>query len=331
MARSLRMVNTVVFDGTKPVEQKGFNALAIVDCTSIVAKQMIYSVSDLTPGTDLYKGASKAFANGMTSIWVVGVGEAGTIDEVVLANTITELAEENGVYNFTFILPYQEQAALISGISETINATKTMCVTEINGDAADVLAMIQSTNSDRMAFVCVADPLFSGDACALFAYGAKFTPGTMTYSNKAIDMVGLSGYTNADNQLILDGNGIVFTKEKGLILSRQSNTSGGSFIDITTSTDYMVARTEEALVFRFANSKKLAYTNRDINLIRTAMTEPANTFVADNILASYEILLPSANEVPVNDKANRVLNGVRLVATLAGSIETITLEFEVKL
>lgn len=330
MARSLKMVNTVVLDSTRPVEQKGFNALAVVDCTQAIATQLIYDASTITAGSDLYKGVSMAFGNGMSSVWVGGVAP-NPGDPTTITDLITELATVNNVYNFTFIIAKEYQAQIIEAISETAMALEIMVVTELNGTPEEVVAIIEATNSKRMAFVCTADEMFTGVACGLYGYGASATPGTLTYSNRPIQGVSLSGYTNAGNQLVLDSNGIVFAKEKGLIISRMSNTSDGNFIDVTTSTDYMKHRLEEALVFLMVNIPKIGYTDRDIDEIRTALVAPGDTFVEDNILEDYKLILPRAASVPVNDKANRVLNGVRFEAKLTGSVETLFWNLVVKL
>lgn len=327
MAKSLKPVNGSLYFATQPVEQKGFNAAAIVDTTTVQAIELIMDSTSLTPGTKLLTAANRFFGEGSSSVWVGGVA-----DSLGLVDLIEELIAKD-IYWFTFIIDAANQATYVPIIANTITANTTLAILEIVGTNSEMETLITGTNSDRVGFIVrnTGETAFTGDAAAALGLICKEIPGTITLANKVLNSAQVSGYSNSEDQSILDANGIIIRKESGLVITRTSNVSSGDYIETISSGDYIKARVEENVLFSIVNEKVIEFTDIGINVIYQAINSVMSQMVADRVCDKYTIEVPKAASVPTNDKANKVLNNVKVIATLVGSIHTVNIPITVKL
>lgn len=327
MAKSLKPVNGSLYFATQPVEQKGFNAAAIVDTTTVQAIELIMDSTSLTPGTKLLTAANRFFGEGSSSVWVGGVA-----DSLGLVDLIEDMIARD-IYWFTFIIDAANQATYVPIIANTITANTTLAILEIVGTNSEMETLIAGTNSDRVGFIVrnTGGTAFTGDAAAALGLICKEIPGTITLANKALNSAQVSGYSNSEDQSILDANGIIIRKESGLVITRTSNVSSGDYIETISSGDYIKARVEENVLFSIVNEKVIEFTDIGINVIYQAINSVMSQMVADRVCDKYTIEVPKAASVPTNDKANKVLNNVKVIATLVGSIHTVNIPITVKL
>ena len=155
--------------------------------------------------------------------------------------------------------------------------------------------------------------------------------GSITWANKVITGVPLSKYTTAEEQELLGAKINYLTQEMGFNITQFGRTLSGSNIDITRTKDWLKNRIAEALTSALVNSKKIPYTTKGLATIGNALSEVGAQAMVQDMLASYEVVIPNANEIPTADKANRVLRNVKFVGTLSGAVETIEMELVVKL
>lgn len=101
-------------------------------------------------------------------------------------------------------------------------------------------------------------------------------------------------------------------------------TCGGDprYIDVTRTQYYMVARIKEALAGLRLRSTKIPYTPLGFAMIRVCLDGVMAGLVRCGALYTYSVQLPDFDTVPMNDRANRVLNDIAITARLAGDIHT---------
>lgn len=330
MVRPLNISNISVVDQTQPIPQKGFGAVALIDTTTVTAKAIV-SKSDETYSDELNTGITQFIANGGTSLYVVGAIYDGA-DTANIEALMIDLIETDGVYHFSFIVETAKQLEPIyKAINDIAIQYKVMVTTEVNGPAETVIALRDLFNSKRLAFVPRLETTFEGAAVSVLATVATDEPGTATFSNKLMQNILPSAYTQLDFQQLLDADLIIIIDDRGYIICRESRTTSGGFIDTTTSIDYIEYRANMAITDLVINRKKLAYTDDDIALIKKALETLGNEFVSSNILASYKAIVPKASDVPDIDKSNRILNDVGFEVTLSGSIESLFIVLTAKL
>lgn len=323
-----RIVTVAVVDLTRPVAQKGFKSVALVDLTSDLTTATITDTKTLTAGSDALKFASAFFANGGSSLLVCGKAITNENDIATFLNTVSEA---NDFYGITVICPKDKQATYLEHIKTFVEGNKKLAIAEVNGNAIDVGTGFESMNSDRVVLYANSEDAQNG--CAAAVSGACFPQdeGSITWGNKAIVSVEDSKYSLADEITLLAKNINYITRESGLVLSQFGKTTSGSNADITRSKDFLVDRLSGALTSALVNAKKIGFTTADLGRIAAAMDEVGVQAVNQGMLSEFYSVVPEVSAIPTNDKANRVLRGCKFIATLSGAVETIELELQVKL
>lgn len=323
------IVDVVVVDLTRLVEQKGFKKVALVDCTAAIETKTITDVKDLS-GT-IAKVAPSYFANGGGYLLVAGADMSASEDGNELKTLLSTLHTENGFYGLTLIMPKAKQQILLKTAKEFVEGTETLCVTEIIGAESEVSTYITDLNSDRIAVFATNAEEFTGLGAGVCGMGFPQDEGSLTWANKVITGVPLSKYTLSDELKLQEKNINYLTEVLGFNITQFGRTLSGSNIDITRSKDWLKNRIQEALTSTLVNSKKIPFTNAGLASISAALDQVGTQAVNQGMLASYESQIPALSDIPQTDKANRILRNVKFIAQLSGAIEKIELELQIVL
>ena len=325
-----RIVTVTVVDLTRPIEQKGFKSMALIDFTVTEAMEpsIITDTKSLTAGSKLEELASKFFANGGQSLVVAG-------KKIVSANEIsaylTEVHEKCEFYGLTAVMPKASQAEYVPVIQVWVEGNKKLGVLELNGTDEEIKTIVEPTNSDRLVIYANSKDVQDGKATATCGICMPQDEGSITWGNKVVTGVPNSGYTAAQETRLLDANINYITTEIGLVITQFGRTTSGSNADITRSKDWLENRCAEALTSTLINNKKVPFTTPGMAMISSSLNQVGVQAVDMGMLDSFVVLTPMVSSIPQNDKANRVLRGVKFIATLSGAVETIEMELQVKL
>lgn len=324
-----RIVSVVVVDMTRPVEQKGFKTVALFDFTSDVETAVVQEAKALTPGTKLYDVASKYFGNGGGTLITAGKNVLEPTTEI--AELMGKVMETNEYYGVVSIVPKSEQATFLAEIQKFVEGNKLLAVVEANGTVSEVKAVVGDTNSDRLVVFANKEEEVAGYNSAVAGVCFPQDEGSITWGNKVITGLPTSGYTLAEEQTLLDANINYITKEKGFVITQFGRTTSGSNADITRSKDWLENRCAESLTSALVNNKKIPFTAQGMAMVSSALNQVGVQAVSMGMLDKFVVTTPAIADVPVTDKANRILRGVKFIATLSGAIETIELELQVRL
>lgn len=325
-----RIVNVVVVDLTRPVEQKGFKKVALIDCTTAKDVEMVSDAKGLTGA--LGTCASAYFANGGGYLLVGGVDASASEDGAILKEFLETTLEANTFYGLTLVMPKEKQIVLLKAVKEFCEGNELLCVTEIMGTQAEVKSVIEGLNSDRVAvFATKASETATGLGAGVCGMGFPQDEGSLTWANKVITGVPLSGYSLADEMKLQEDKINYLTEEMGFNITQFGRTLSGSNIDITRSKDYLKNRIAEALTSALVNSKKIPFTSRGLAQISATLDTVGIQAINQGMLETYTVSLPDISEITATDKANRVLKNVVFTAQLSGAIETIDIELQITL
>lgn len=327
----MKIVDVVVIDLTRPVEQKGFKKVLLVDCTQEVTLQTVTDTKGLTGITATV--ASSYFGNGGGYLTVTGVDMSSTTDGSEVTPVLQKALDSQQPYGVTLIMPKDKQKIILGKVKEFVEANEMLCVTEIVGTKDEVKTMVDGLNSDRIAVFASKgnESAFTGLGAGVCGMGFPQNEGSLTWANKVITGVKLSGYTVAEETELLEKDINYLTEELGYTITQFGRTLSGSNIDITRSKDWLKNRIKEALTYALVNAKKIPFTNRGLARISSALDQVGVQAIQQDMLASYTISIPDVDDIPVADKANRVLNNVIFTAQLSGAIETISVELQITL
>lgn len=325
----MKIVDVVVVDLTRPVEQKGFKKVILVDCTQLVSLQTVTDTKGLTGITATV--ASSYFGNGGGYLTVTGVDMSSTSDGSEITPVLQEALDSQQPYGVTLIMPKDKQKIILGKVKEFVEANELNCVTEVIGTKDEVETMVEGLNSDRISVFASNSETFTGLGAGVCGMGFPQNEGSLTWANKVITGVKLSGYTIAEETELLEKNVNYLTEELGYTITQFGRTLSGSNIDITRSKDWLKNRIKEGLTYALVNAKKIPFTNKGLSRISSALDQIGVQAIQQDMLASYTISIPDVDDIPATDKANRVLKNVIFTAQLSGAVETISVELQVTL
>lgn len=327
----MKIVDVVVVDLTRPVEQKGFKKVVLVDCTQEISLQTVTSTKGLTGIASTI--ASSYFGNGGQYLTVTGKNLSATTDGSEVTAVLQEALDSQQPYGVTLIMPKDKQKLILAKVKEFVEANEMLCVTEIVGTKDEVKTIAEELNSDRVAVFASTgnENAFTGLGAGVCGMGFPQTEGSITWANKVITGVQLSGYTLAEETELLDANINYLTEELGYTITQFGRTLSGSNIDITRSKDWLKNRIQEGLTYALVNSKKIPFTNKGLATISSALNQVGIQAVQQDMLSSYSVSIPDISDIPLADKSNRVLRNVIFTAQLSGAVETISVELQITL
>lgn len=327
----MKIVDVVVVDLTRPVEQKGFKKVVLVDCTQEISLQTVTNTKGLTGIASTI--ASSYFGNGGQYLTVIGKNLSATEDGSEVTAVLQEALDSQQPYGVTLIMPKEKQKLILAKVKEFVEANEMLCVTEIIGTKDEVKTIAEELNSDRVAVFASTgnESAFTGLGAGVCGMGFPQTEGSITWANKVITGVQLSGYTLAEETELLDENINYLTEELGYTITQFGRTLSGSNIDITRSKDWLKNRIQEGLTYALVNSKKIPFTNKGLATISSALDQVGVQAVQQDMLSSYSVSIPDISDIPLADKSNRVLSNVIFNAQLSGAVETISIELQITL
>lgn len=160
--------------------------------------------------------------------------------------------------------------------------------------------------------------------------------GSYTWKWKRPTGVSASGFTLTQLNTIRAGNGQTFSERSGVVYADNGITTGGEFIDVIQSRDYIKARLGEDLFGLEIRSDKIAFDNTgfarfeatirsrlkqcgDQGIIARVTTEE-DLEKSDEGVYMYTLDMPERSDIPDNDRAARILSGVSFELVIAGAI-----------
>jgi len=160
--------------------------------------------------------------------------------------------------------------------------------------------------------------------------------GSITWKWKSPTGVTASGFTLTELTAIRDGNGQTLSERSGVVYADEGITTGGEFIDVIMSRDYIKARLGEALFALNIRSDKIPFDNTGAAMMESAIRDVLRQAGKQGIIAKavseadkklsdegeymYTVTIPARSEVPANDRAARKWTGIEFTFVLAGAV-----------
>lgn len=163
----------------------------------------------------------------------------------------------------------------------------------------------------------------------LVAIAATHRPGELTFKFKTVNGVTEAGVTATELAALHEANGFSYLRKMGVLQTTEGTTTSGEYIDVVMGADFLKVRMEEEAAYLAVNTLKIPYDNQGISMLMSCVDSVLKRGVDQGIILRdddgngvYEITVVKREDVSKNDVANRVYNGVRWTAKLAGAIHT---------
>lgn len=203
------------------------------------------------------------------------------------------------------------------------------------GDAGNVALDLQTAGYHRTGLIYhdADDEYLDGawtSRCGGFDLDAEGGVGIWGY--KQLSGIDYATVTSAEAGEVFDANANLYHRLKGLSFTSHGTAASGRFLDITTSLDWIKARTEEAILSAFVSAPtKVPYTNAGIAIILSAIYGVLDKGVTAGHLSGDHpriVSAPKVTDVSTADKTNRVLT-LTVECTLAGAIQKVVMTVNV--
>lgn len=321
----MRIVNLVVNRQTTGVLQRGFGNVLIVTNKASVPWTLINKDNLDTVESSLKNIASACLAGGIAEVYTFGM----------VANdysTVLNSVVDKDFYAILVEYPNTEEDSVMNSLTTFAKINDKLVFPKIDtSSVSELIAMKNKFESDRLSIFWHSDET---KFLSPYVVGKLLprTIGTITWAYNEMTGYADDGLTATDkNDLFTDKINFV-DNIGGKNITYRGFMTDGSFIDNIQSEDFLKYRITEALNALFIRVGKVPYTNGGIAQIKSAIYQVlGQAFEQGVITDTYSISAPDANEVPDNDKANRVLNNVVVTVKLTGAIEELNMELVITL
>ncbi|TDX43705.1 DUF3383 family protein [Orenia marismortui] len=163
---------------------------------------------------------------------------------------------------------------------------------------------------------------------------AALVPGSYTVKFKTINTVASTTYQEADITTILNADCNTYVNNMGEDYISEGKLSNGDFIDTQVAKDWISARYREGIFKLLKDNEKIAFDDSGIaqvvSVIKSVNKQAAsNGMVAQDGDGNYimSVKYPRRADIPDNDRANRIVSGLKSSVTLAGAIHRAEVDF----
>ncbi len=326
-------------DRTKPVSQKGLKKIAIFDPTKEIPYQEIYPSTSL----DEYKNilTTDLVVEMLGKIWeqtpqgVVVFGRDCGVEDV-------KVALDENIGDYYFVLTSTRDNKIATEIAKWAGEKERIFIYQpaITSDIANIVSLSKEWSTDNAAIYAHRgykreEEAVEQDVFLDAAICGKIAPkdeGSVTWALQELNGVGVNEYLSSDEGILAKANVNYYEEELGRSITKGGKTTSGSYIDITRAKAWLKHRIKEELFMLLVNNDKVPYTDEGIYMVKTAIDKVLQFGISKGILQATDggkketkCRVPLYKDILSNTVASRRLEGVEVIAILAGAIEVVNL------
>lgn len=308
---------------TLSLAQKGFGIpLILAESDSEEPSIELYRNAIELPHSSLtaYKMALTIFSQNPTvPLLKIGFAKKGS----TLAQALKAICDlDSGFYGLLLASPVHVDE--LHELDALLEAKRLLLGVDIDGAAVESLKF---PKSDRIFCIHNTDPS-QHLAAAWMAKMLPEAPGSSSWAYRRLKAHSCDLGAGLTAKLI-ENNINRYVSVAGIGVTLDGKALSGKFIDITHGIDWLHARLQERLFRLLVINKKIPYTLKGIDLVRSEIIAQLKEAVYQGILAADpepEVSTPKIEEIESDMRGSRVLPQVRFSGRLAGAIHTIIIQ-----
>jgi hypothetical protein len=337
------IVDVVISLGDRPITRAGFTTpLIIVDSDVLSDRVTVFTSAaqileaGFDTDDDVYVMASKIFSGSARPREIkVGQYDSDPLGgNETLSQGLAAIVDEDS--NWFFILAPDHQEATILALAAFAEANKKIYVTStgasdvITSADDDILSQLNGLQYNNTLVIVdgAADTNFP--EAGVIGSVANLIPGSTALHGKTFPGVAVSNFTRTQANFATGKKGNIYSMIGGVGFLKDGWMVSGRFFDVTWGSLYLEARMEEdvfGLISRTSNGgRKISYTDEGLLLIETVMYTRLQQSVAEGFLAANpapKVFIPLVDDIPQNDRAERIVPNIPFEARLAGAAQTV--------
>lgn len=208
-------------------------------------------------------------------------------------------------------------------------ATSSQAVDITTGVTTDLFSQLEALGYFRTFGIWSATADTQFPECAWVGYQLQEQPGSNTWAYKTLSGVSVSTLNDSASSNIQSKSASTYENVGTLNSTVGGKTFGGEWIDVMIFVDWLEARMNERLWRRLHTMKKIPYTAAGLTIVETDIRSQLNDGIRVGGLDgdfTPTVTMPVVRNISSNVKGQRILEGIKFEATLAGAIHFITIQ-----
>ena len=326
------IININISLATTTAESAGFGVpLILVETSDIAERVKAYTTlagvaDDFASSTNAYKLASAVFSQELKPEKLL-IGRADTgetltdeLNAVIAADDtwyclISEKTDKASILELAAVIETQEKIFIARSSDAAI------------GDAVsttDIAYELEALSRLRTGVIWHKAAATNYVDAALAGRQLPTDVGSTTWAFKQLSGIVASAYSESERTAALAKNANIYEKRAGVSFLFDGKMADGNYIDTVRGRDWIKAKLQEELFNRLIRPEKVPYTQKGIEAIGGLVRNVLKRAETQGIIRDdFTVNVPLLADIPLSDKANRILPNVNFTATFASAIHTI--------
>ncbi len=332
------IVKIIIQDQTQALATRDLNTILVLSVTKAIAYQEASDITSFTGvvSTDaVYTQLENVFKQYSQMVALYGVN-GGAVDADVTAS-LNELDKDN----FTFVVMDSLDTTLVEEVKDWCSTNEkffgfTPAIangTTIADDATAIgnaITLANSWNDPKAIILCHKGTLDATPKQYDYAsaFMGRFAPVALGTTSAYKQTVGtpINMYSNSDITTLFNSDKINgLRKSMGVYFNWEGRTTFGTYLDNEYNKLWLKVKLQEALtglLIRTNESSKLGFDldskTKIHNEIQNVVTQAENGKII--VVNSTTITVPSPDELPINDKGERVWTNIKVSSIIVGAV-----------
>lgn len=300
---------------------------AITIAAGLKAAYQVTPITGVTVTDNLDGSLTVASAVGYSLAVTTNMTQANSPSTESWVTTINEVSLDNNTWYAVMIESHLDAdilavAGQVEGLKKVYATSSSSAGIKTTG-TTDIFSQLKDLGYQRTfgAYSATADTEFP--ECAWVGFQLQEQPGSNTWAYKALSGVTVSRLSDTESQNIQAKAGSTYERVGGLNSTIGAKMFGGEWIDVIIFVDWLEQRMKERLWSRMVNSKKIPYTAAGAAIIEAEIRAQLNDGIRVGGLApspSPSVEVPDVLSLSQNSRAQRIFDGIKFEARLAGAI-----------
>ncbi len=150
--------------------------------------------------------------------------------------------------------------------------------------------------------------------------GSRFALRTLA----GITVTGRDTMTSSQKTNVLNKKGNVYIETGGRSITMNGTVFSGEFIDTIRDIDYFESELTRDLFSLIVNNEKIPMTEAGLSMVYGTIDGFLKRMITEGVIDSgYTITMPKLTDISADDRASRILQGIKIVCRTTGGIHTI--------
>ncbi len=311
---------------TEAVSQKGFGLPLILGTSKEVPYALYGGIEEIGEAfgaeSKEYKIAARIFGQNPAPQEIAMLGVLYDEDPTKLITALNTLIDTDN--DWYFLACSENSNDVVQALSTWIDTQMKMYF--VTTQDLSLLELLESEQTVVMYHNDVNAYVAEG----LVSLAATNDPGSLTFKFKTVNGVQASDITSAELTKLHQDGGFSYVKKMGVLQTTEGITTNKEYIDVVMGVHYIQAKMEEECMYLAINNNKIPYDNTGIAMLtgvaRDVLTRATDMGIIlrndETLKGEFTVNITKREDTSKNDIANRVYNGIKWTASLAGAIHS---------